>query len=201
MQNMPVKRPFQLMNEEDPTRPSNGLIVRKPFWPPPQQMICGYCLKPRHIENNCRRVNGMCLACGFGNYSLGVYPFKRTWNTTPAPLALPVPSQRRNPEHVSRRAPLPPQQWRARVRADRGRGQAYNLSAEETEAFDVLVEGQEAQYSEQKPWRCHCDRYPQPFVSWAGNLSYPSHIIILSSLTLISFVFTSLQKFWGRNFC
>ena len=36
MQNKPVKRPFQLMNQEDPTRPSNGPIVRRPFRPPPQ---------------------------------------------------------------------------------------------------------------------------------------------------------------------
>jgi len=28
MQNKPVKRSFQLMDEEDPTRPSDGLIVR-----------------------------------------------------------------------------------------------------------------------------------------------------------------------------
>jgi len=31
MQNRPVKRPFKLMNEEDPTRPSNGPIVMRPF--------------------------------------------------------------------------------------------------------------------------------------------------------------------------
>ena len=42
IQNMSVKRPFQMMDEEDPTRPSNGPIVRRPFRPPPQQATCGY---------------------------------------------------------------------------------------------------------------------------------------------------------------
>ena len=68
-------------------------------------------------------------------------PFKKIRNATPVQLALPAPMPGRNPEPVSRRAPLPPQQRGARVGADRGRGQAYNLSAGEAETSDVIVEG------------------------------------------------------------
>ena len=151
MQNKPVKRSFQLMDEEDPTRPSDGPIVRRPFCPPPQQAICGYCLRPGHIQSNCRTANGLCLACGSGDHSLGVCPFKRMWNATPAPLALPAPPPGRNPEPVGRRAPLPLQQRGARVGADRERGQAYYLSAREAEASVVIAEGQGAQYPDQEP--------------------------------------------------
>ena len=91
------------------------------------------------------------MACGSGDHSLGVCPFEKTWNAIPAPLALPAPPLGRNPEPIGRRAPLPPQQRGARVGADHGRGQAYNLSAGEAETSDVIVEEQGAQYPDQDP--------------------------------------------------
>ena len=78
-------------------------------------------------------------------------PFKNVRNAKPVWLALPAPPPGRNPEPVGRRAPLPLQQRGARVGADRESGQAYNLSAGEAEASDVIVEGQGAQYPKQEP--------------------------------------------------
>ena len=165
MQNKPVKRPLQLIDEENSVRPIDASLVKRPFWPAPQQMICGYCLKPGHIQHNCWKGNKLCLSCGSDDHSIGDYPFKRTWNTTPAPLVLPTPPLRRNPEPIARKAPLLPQQHdqsqrEPRARADRGRGQVYNFSTEEAEAPNVVIAGQWARCSEQETWGCHRYRYP-----------------------------------------
>jgi len=159
VQNKPVKRPFLLMNEEDAARSTNSSIVKRPFRPPLQQMICGYCQKPRHIQRNCRKANGLCLVCRSGNHSIGDCPFKRTYPISPtfsaraALPALPAPPQRGNPKPIGRRAPFPPQQHDqpqrgARTRSDHGRGQVYNMSAE---ASGEAAAEYEAQYPEQEP--------------------------------------------------
>ena len=159
VQNKSVKRPFQLMNEEDAARTTHGPIVKRPFRSPPQQMICGYCQKPGHLQRDCRRANGLCLICGSGNHLTSGCPFKRTYptpSTFPAlatPPALPAPPLRRNPEPVDRRAPFPPQQHEhpqrgARTRADPGRGQVYDMTAE---ASGEATAEYETQYPEQEP--------------------------------------------------
>jgi len=104
-------------------------------------MVYGCCLKPGHIQRNCRKANGLCLVCGSSNHSIGGCPFKRTYSTPStfpvrvAPPALPAPPLRRNLEPVGRSAPLPPQQydqpqWGARTGGDHNRGQVYNMTAE-----------------------------------------------------------------------
>ena len=116
VRNKPVKRTFPLMNEEDAARTTNGPIIKRPFQPPLQQIICGYCRKPGHIQRNCRKANGLCLVCGSRNHSIGDCPFKRTYPIPPtfparaAPPALPAPPLRRSQEPVSRRVPLSAQQ-------------------------------------------------------------------------------------------
>ena len=159
VQNKSVKRPFQLISEEDTARTTHGPVIKRPFQPPQQQMICGYCRKPGHIQRNCRRANRLCLVCGSGNHSIGDCPFKRNYPIPPAiparaaPPALPAPPLRRNPEPVDRRAPFPPQQYDhpqrgARPRADYGRGQVHNMAAE---VSDEAAAEYEAQYLEQEP--------------------------------------------------
>jgi len=159
VQNKSVKRPFQLMSEEDTARTTHGPMIKRPFQPTPQQMICGYCRKPGHIQRNCRRANRLCLVCGSGNHSIGDCPFKRNYPIPPtfparaAPPALPAPPLRRNPEPIDRRAPFPPQQYNhpqrgARPRADYGRGQVHNMAAE---VSDEAAAEYETQYLEQEP--------------------------------------------------
>ena len=99
--------------------------------------------------------NGLCLACGSGDHSVGNYPFKKTWNAAPTPPTLPArvapPAlsalpMRRNLGPIGRGALLPPQR-RTLGQAQRGpktgvgcgRGQAYNLTAEEAEASGEVV--------------------------------------------------------------
>ena len=91
--------------------------------------------------------NRLCLACGSDNHSVGDCPFKRTWNVAPTPPVLSV-LVRRNLGLAGRGAPLPPWQHafslaqkEARTKAVRGRGQAYNLTAEEAKASREVVTG------------------------------------------------------------
>ena len=155
-------------------------------------MVYGCCLKPGHIQRNCRKTNGLCLACGSSNHSIGDCPFKRTYSTPStfpvrvAPPALPAPPLRRNLEPVGRSAPLPSQQYdqpqrRARTSADHGRGQVYNMT---TEASGEAAAEYDLLYFE--------------LVIFLKIF----HFIIFSWSTLVSPVFTfPLSKFWGRNFC
>ena len=90
--------------------------------------------------------NRLCLACDSGNHLVVNCPFKRTWNATPAPPALPAPPVRKNPGSIGRGALLPSQQHvcnqaqkGVRVVAGRERGQSYNLIAEEAEASGEVV--------------------------------------------------------------
>jgi len=90
LQNKPMKRPFPQVNRENPVRSISAPLAKRPFQLPPQQLVCGYCQKLRHNQRNCSMVNRLCLACEFGNHSVGDYPFKKTWNVAPTPPALPA---------------------------------------------------------------------------------------------------------------
>jgi len=111
VQNKPVKRPFQLMNEEHATRPINGPIVKRPFQPSLPQIICNFCHKPGHYRKDCRMANGLCLACGTESHAIRDCPFRRVGNIAPVRPVLPAPPLRGNPEPIDRRAPFPPQQY------------------------------------------------------------------------------------------
>ena len=159
------------MNEGHTT--INGPIVKRPFQPSLPQIICNLCYKPGHYRKDCRMANGLCLACATGSHAIRDCPFRRVGNTAPVQPVLSAPPLRGNPKPVDRRAPFPPQQYDqpqrgVRTRADHGRGQVYNMTAE---ASDEAAAECEAQYPEQEPWGCHCNRYPWSSVFWVGNLS------------------------------
>ncbi|XP_020264431.1 uncharacterized protein LOC109840265 [Asparagus officinalis] len=44
--------------------------------PQPTNMICHLCSKPGHIMKDCKRANGLCLACGAADHQLSTYPSK-----------------------------------------------------------------------------------------------------------------------------
>ena len=117
----------------------------------PLTIVCGYCRRPEHLQRNCRIASGYCFKCGSKDHLMIECPFKKLRNATPVRLALPAPPPGRNPEPVGRRAPLPPQQRGSRIGVDRGRVQAYYLSAGEAEASVVVADGQGAQYPDQEP--------------------------------------------------
>ena len=69
-------------------------------------------------------------------------------------LVPPAPIGQRNPRPVVKRSPLPsrqqvfcPIQRGARTAAGRGRGQAYNLTAEEAETSEEVITGKITVYS------------------------------------------------------
>jgi len=101
-----MKRQFQQANIGNSVRSIGAPLAKRPFQLPPQQLVCGYCQKPGHNQHNCHMANGLCLACGSGNHSVGDCPFKKIWNAAPtspallvrvAPPALSAPQMRRNP--------------------------------------------------------------------------------------------------------
>ena len=58
VQNKSVKRPFQLMNEEDAARATNGPIVKRPFRPPLQQRYAGTAESPDQSNAIAERLMG-----------------------------------------------------------------------------------------------------------------------------------------------
>ena len=117
MQNEHVKRPFSQMNRGNPARAVGAPLAKRPFQHPPQQIVYEYCQKPGHTRNTCKIANGLCLASGSDNQTIGDCPFKRIWNVVLAPPtlparatnpALPLPPMRRNPGPIGKGTPPPP---------------------------------------------------------------------------------------------
>jgi len=155
--NQAKKRPFELIDEDDEVRATQGPMIRGPFQPPMSQVVCNYCHRPGHYKGDCRVAKRLCLVCGSGSHMLWDCPHRKFGDVAPvrpahpAP-ALPAPPVRRNPGPVDRRAPFPPQQYghqqrRVRPRVDQGRGQGYVMVAE---ASDDAVEYGD-QYPGQEP--------------------------------------------------
>jgi len=156
-ENQAMKRPFQLMDEEDADRATQGPMIMRPFQTPLPQITCNFCRRPGHYKRDCRVANGLCLACGAESHTLRSCPYRRFGHVAPIrpahpTPALPAPPLRRNPEPVDRRVPFPPQQYNhqqrgMRPRADQGRGQGYNMAAEASDDAAEWVD----QYPGQEP--------------------------------------------------
>ena len=78
LQHKPMKRQFQQVHRGNPVRSFGAPAAKRTFQPPSQQLVCGYCQKPGHNQRNYRMANGLCLACGSGNHSVGECPLKKT---------------------------------------------------------------------------------------------------------------------------
>ena len=146
-----MDREYLVMDRGVPIRFSNAPKAKRLFQYPLQHVICKYYQKSKHIQCKCRMAKGLCLICRYGDHSLNDCPFKRTYptpSTLPARVvlpALPAPPLRRNPEPIGRRVSLLAQQHNQLQRGARaGRGQAYNLSAEEAEALNEVMAGYRA---------------------------------------------------------
>ena len=109
-QNESVKQIFRQRDREDSVRPIDVPLAKRPLQPPPWQTICGYCLKPRHLQRNCWMANRLYLVCGFGKYLMGNYPFRERRNDTPVRPALLVPPMLRDTKPTGRGTPFSPQQ-------------------------------------------------------------------------------------------
>jgi len=139
------ERPFQQIGQGGPVKATRVPMSKWPFQPAPLQMIqpsqvCNYFQRPDHTQQNCRRANGLCLACGFNDHTVEGCLHKRTGMMTRALPALPAPSAQRNSGPVIWKAPLHPRQRAfrpvqkgTRTTRSRGKGQTYNLTAYEVE--------------------------------------------------------------------
>ena len=148
-----MKRPFQLLGRGGPVRAAKAPMVKRPFRSAPLQItgplpICDYCQKTGHTQQECRRANGLCLACGSGDHTIEGSPHKRTGMMNQTLPASPVTIGQRNPGLVVKRNPLPPQQQvfrpaprGGRTTTGRGRGRAYNLTTEEAQTSGEVVTG------------------------------------------------------------
>jgi len=160
MRDQAKKRPFELMDEEDTDRATQGLMIKRPFQTPLPQITCNFCHRPGHYKRDCRVANGLCLACGARGHALRDCRYRKFEHTAPvrpallAPAhpapAIPAPPLRRNPEPVDRRVPFPPQRYDhqqrgLRPRADQGRGQVHLMAAE--------TSGDAAEWVDQYPYQ------------------------------------------------
>jgi len=77
-----AKRLAQLMESEDSDKPLNTLLAKQFLQPRPQHMICGYSLKLRHLQRNCREAYELRFVCGSGDQLKSDSPLKKAENTT-----------------------------------------------------------------------------------------------------------------------
>jgi len=55
--------------------------AKQSLQPRPQHMICGYCLKPGHLQCNCQKAYELCFVCGFRDQLNSDCPFEKPENT------------------------------------------------------------------------------------------------------------------------
>jgi len=143
LQARPLKRPLNQVTRGSPVRFSVAPPSRRPITLTPPTMIRDFCQRTRHLRKNCMRANGQCLAYGSRDHQLADCPIKGQRTTIPT---LPAPGVKKNPAPAGIGTPLSPQlqlfeQAQRRTRAGRGRGHAFNLTAEQVEASEEVVAG------------------------------------------------------------
>ena len=70
-----VKRPSKLMEDENSDRPMDTPLAKQPLHARPQNIICRYCLKPRHLQHSHRKTYELCFVCGMGDNLESDCPF------------------------------------------------------------------------------------------------------------------------------
>jgi len=105
-----VKRPFQLMEDEDSDKPLETPLAKQSLQRYPQHMIRGCCLKPGHLQRNCQKVYELCFVYGSEDHLKSDCPFKKAENTAPIRSTHPVPLLGENLGPTNRGTLLHPQQ-------------------------------------------------------------------------------------------
>ena len=119
-----ANRHSHLMEGEDSDRPLDTPLAKQPLQPRPRHMICGYCMKPGHLQRNRKKNYELCFVCGPEDHLKSDCPFKKAENTAPIKSTHPVPPLGENSGPTGRRTSLHPQQQAyVRHRGDQEIGQ------------------------------------------------------------------------------
>lgn len=121
-------------------RPAPAPTARAQPYPPAgdkKDIPCSYCHRPGHLRKDCRRANGLCLACGSKDHTIKDCPQRRPAPTTGGPAPAPQPGvQTRNQTKQQQQMVA-----KGTGKANPKRGQAFNLTAEEAETAEDVVAG------------------------------------------------------------
>jgi hypothetical protein len=133
----PIRRPAQTPTAR--TQPYQSATVTKDL-----VVVCDHCSRTGHVRKDCRLLNGQCLSCGSKDHRIRDCPTRRPDVTTEGPVparqqGAPARGQARPPQQQAltrgRGKPVPKD-------GNAGaRGQAFNLTAEDAETAEGVVEG------------------------------------------------------------
>ena len=107
VQARPLKRPFDQVIKGPSSRFDGAPHIKQQFTPSLRAVVCRFCQLSGHHRGECRRANGLCLACGARDHQLVNCPSKGQRSVMP--VAPTSEAAKRNPVPASTGVPLPPQ--------------------------------------------------------------------------------------------